>query len=62
MKHRFNKLLAVMLAASLCVTVLPRAAAGASDNDGVSFTEPEVVKVSAVMSINSSSLNADNMG
>ncbi len=48
MKHRFNKLLAVMLAASLCVTVLPRAAAGASDNDGVSFTEPEVVKVSAV--------------
>ncbi len=40
MKHRFNKLLAVMLAASLCVTVLPRAAAGASDNDGVSFTEP----------------------
>ncbi|MEY8427661.1 glycoside hydrolase family 2 TIM barrel-domain containing protein [Lachnospiraceae bacterium 46-15] len=48
MKHRFNKLLAVVLAASMCVTVLPRGAAGASDNDGVSFTEPEVVKVSAV--------------
>ena len=48
MKQRFNKLLAVVLAASLCVPAFPAEAVQAADTGSVYFTEPERISVSTV--------------
>ena len=46
MKHRFKKLLAIVLATSLCIPTLPTETARAetdSPSDGIFLTDPETI-------------------
>lgn len=46
MKQRLNKLLAIVLTASLCVPILPAGTVRAAGNGSVTFSEEQEVKVS----------------
>lgn len=57
MKQRLNKLLAIVLTASLCVPMLPAGTVRAAGSGGVTFTDEETVSISGVGSERSTLIN-----
>ena len=59
MKQRFNKLLAVILSAAMCIPALPAETVNAANDPGVIFLEPESVGISELGSDRSTLFNDD---
>ena len=59
MKQRFNKLLAVILSAAMCIPALPAETVNAANDPGVIFLEPESVGLSELGSDRSTLFNDD---
>ncbi|MCI8786852.1 MAG: leucine-rich repeat protein [Eubacterium sp.] len=59
MKRRFNKLLAVILSAAMCIPALPAETVNAANDPGVIFLEPESVGISELGSDRSTLFNDD---